>query len=293
MAHGASIAQDEDVDIYGQKHPHETSRMIRQKLKEFDATVRDRTATVTEENESLIQAVEKCPHLLTKSFKLMFLRTELFDVDKAVTRYCKYWTKRVFMFGETKAFQPLTLEKALVDDHVALEVGYIRLLPGVTDPKGRSILIADPSVLDKSKYTRESMCRAIWYVIHAALELETAQKHGVIVISDPSKAKFCHMDRKLLKMLLPSILGVMPMRTSAYHVCNAPTVVASVAYPFIKPFLPDGLRKRVFFHSGAEAKLLDQLKMYGLEKNAIPTQIGGRFEINHMKWLDQRRVDEL
>jgi len=68
-----------EADIYGQRHPVESPALIDCKLEEFDEAVRglmccSSAATV------LRTASERCPELLTDSFKLMFLRCECFDV---------------------------------------------------------------------------------------------------------------------------------------------------------------------------------------------------------------------
>ena len=85
------------------------------------------------------------------------------------------------MFGQDKAFLPMTLDGALKDDHISLGVGFARLVVPAKDPAGRSIIFADPSKLDSTKYDRESMVRATWYVMHAALESVDAQKMGVVM----------------------------------------------------------------------------------------------------------------
>ena len=71
-------------DVYGQVHPVETPELIQTKLAEFDNAVAELVRNEEKDNTSLCRAVEKCPELLTKDFKLKFLRCEVFHVDLAV-----------------------------------------------------------------------------------------------------------------------------------------------------------------------------------------------------------------
>jgi len=275
--------QAEGPDIYGQMHPIETPELLKSRLRDFDRAVEKQA---TQAKASLLKAQRRCPELLTNEFKLMFLRAECLTVDLAVKRYLKYWTKRIDVFGDEKAFMPLTLGKGLVDDHVAIEVGYFRIIPGATDDRGRAVIFSDASRQDRNKYSRESMIRAVWYLLHAVLfSSESAQRHGVICVSDPSRAQFSQIDTKLAKLLIPSVLGAIPLRISAYHICNAPSY-ASMVWAVVKHFISARLRKRVFYHAGP--KILKQLAAYGLESNMVPTCLGGTAEINHSEWmLDQ------
>lgn len=70
-------------DIYGQVHPQETDSLVQQSLHEFDAAV-DRLADSAK--RATLSAQKKCPELLTPSFKLLFLRCEVFHIK--VRRNC-------------------------------------------------------------------------------------------------------------------------------------------------------------------------------------------------------------
>lgn len=147
----------------------------------------------------------------------------------------KYWDKRIELFGPNKAFLPLKLDAALQGDEAALNIGFTRLVPA-QDHHGRSILLADPSNQDSSLYTRESMLRAMWYILHASLENEGAQKRGIVMIIYPKNARFKQFDRHMSKMFMESIKGCLPVRVSAFHICQPPTFF-SIIWPFINLFL--------------------------------------------------------
>ena len=156
----------------------------------------------------------------------------------AAERYAKYWNKRIQLFGPQKAFEPLFLHEALSEDQVALEIGYLQFVVHGTDAKGRAIVYMNPAKFDPPKYARESMVRAAWYFLHAALEDEAAQKHGVLLLDDPREAKLCQLDRKLVALMMTSIQGVLPIRLAAMYVCRPPPVL-KVVFPIVKLFLSE------------------------------------------------------
>ena len=65
-------------DVYGQVHPVETDEMVAQKLAAFEEELQK---LPEDAKKSLKQAEEKCPELINKEFKLMFLRAEVFNAD--------------------------------------------------------------------------------------------------------------------------------------------------------------------------------------------------------------------
>jgi hypothetical protein len=84
----------------------------------------------------------------------LFLRREHMDPVAAAARFVKYWVKRKELFGPDKYLLPLTIDGALKDDHVALEVGHWIILPK-PDNFGRTIMLW----LKRGPYDYDSMVR--------------------------------------------------------------------------------------------------------------------------------------
>ncbi len=60
----------------------------------------------------------------------------------AAEKFCKHWKFRLEIFGEEKAFLPLTLNDALKDDSEALfTVNLVNLLPNAEDRFDRPCII--------------------------------------------------------------------------------------------------------------------------------------------------------
>lgn len=82
------------------------------------------------------------------------------------------------LFGIKKAFLPMTWNGALSreEDRIAL---YCRIAEVLTKQMtmakpSRTLVLYDPSRQDPTLYPRESMVRAMWYMVHAALDSSSA-----------------------------------------------------------------------------------------------------------------------
>jgi hypothetical protein len=202
--------------------------------------------------------------------------------------YAKYWEKRVELFGPHKIFLPLTLSLALEDDTVALSYGFLSLT-GTKDVSGRAIVFLQPAKMDKTKYPRKSMCRALWYVAHAALEDERTQRRGVVICVYPVGAKISQMDRALIQMHVDSIKSCLPLRLSGIHLCHPP-IFLQLVLPVFQWFMGPRMRHRLRVHAGSKEKVLQRLERFGLLKESIPVELGGDAVLDYPAWLEQRRA---
>lgn len=80
----SDVTQGLSPDEYGQLHPVETEDMIATKLALFEQEVEKLPIEVT---ASLKKAQQACPDQLTDDFKLMFLRSEVFNADVSVIEF--------------------------------------------------------------------------------------------------------------------------------------------------------------------------------------------------------------
>lgn len=279
---------DATAELYGQVHPIETPELISKSLRKLEEEIDGMPA---DKKANWEKAAERCPELTDERHQLKFLRCEVFNVDLAALRLVKYWDKRVEIFGEDRAFLPLTLDGALKDDDVALSMAFIQSTEA-KDEAGRRIVLGDPSKLDKSKYTRPSMVRAFWYVMHAALEDEMTQKRGIILMLFPHHAHVSQFDRKLVAMNAESMKGALPVRIGAFHICHPPAFF-QIVFPVIKFLLGKRLRQRIKVHSGSEEHVLERLAHFGLPKESVPSDLGGTVVLDQKTWLVNRKQSGL
>jgi hypothetical protein len=79
----SDVTQGLTADAYGQFHPVESDALIALKLEELATHV---AALPDEATGALREAQTKCPEQLSDDFKLMFLRSEVFNADVSSSR---------------------------------------------------------------------------------------------------------------------------------------------------------------------------------------------------------------
>lgn len=282
------LNESDEPDMYGQVHPKETEELIAEKLAEFDAQVDQVPAS---EKESVLMAMEKCPDQLTNEFKLQFLRCEVFKTEKAVKRYLKFWDKRREIAGDGKAFMKPTLgsEGPLSEDEVAMAQGLLQVLPH-KDPSGRTILFMDTSRQHWDQISIYNMARACAYILMTALQDETTQRKGIVLVSWTAREKFYQMNRQFITLMASSVKGALPVRLSGVHVCQ-PNFFFRIVYPLACMFLGDRLSKRIRLHPGKVEDLHKTLAPYGLTQELLPTELGGKVVLDIEKWIAKQKME--
>mmetsp|Transcript_3423 Transcript_3423/g.6585 ORF Transcript_3423/g.6585 Transcript_3423/m.6585 type:complete len:331 (+) Transcript_3423:247-1239(+) len=301
--------------IYGQTpQPEETPEFLSKShaalLTELDKLPSD------EKKAGWTKAFEKCPNLVGEDHRLMFLRCEVFNEELAALRICKYWNRRIELFGENRAYKPIHLggdgalsssstsdsehdntkqndeDEAMVKYTMkGINLGFFR--PTLThDTGGRAIVFVDPSRLagynKNSVDERMGVARALWYIMHNAIEGNDAvQKLGMVAIAHPQHAKISVIDRKLMKLNLESMSGCLPIRMGGFHIVQPPWFFTKIVFPIMKVIMPDRMRKRVRVYGGSEAKILKELKEVGLGREVLPSEIGGDVILDTESWIQE------
>ena len=165
------------------------------------------------------------------------------------------------------------------------------------DTGNRALIYAEASRLmgayDKSKdEDRMRIARAVWYLFHVALEDEVVQKNGMVFIVNYLGAQVSVVDPKLMKLVMPSVSGCLPVRVGAIHVCNPPGFFEKVVYPIIKLFMSERMRSRInLHHNTSDPNFLSTLgEKYGLDRGVLPTELGGYIALNGLGWIEERKI---
>lgn len=275
-------------DIYGQLHPIETPDLIERKQTEFALEIEK---IPSDQRQNAILAEDKCPDIVNTSFKLMFLRCEVFNADLAAKRYVKYWNKRVEIFGLDRAFQPLTVEHMTKEDIIAGEAGFANVI--MQDKDNRAILFVDPSKHTRNNYQTENMIHMVWYKLHTILEeSEYTQKRGIILMAYPHHAELANLDRTLLKQVFSSLQACIPIRLSVLHICRPPSIF-KIVWPIASVFMSKRTKQRLKIHTGSQEDVLKVLvSKFQLDPKFIPVDLGGKYIVNPKDWMDKRRLPE-
>jgi len=210
-------------NVYNQSAtPDETPMFIKDKLAEFELALGD---VGDNEKRGYLMANEKNPEECNDAHKLMFLRCDVFEVDKAVARFVKYWNARVEVFGEDKAFLPLTIDGALKDDTEAIKMDYLQVA-NKTDPAGRAILLFDFNK-EGEDVSSDSLLRVVWYQTHVALRQESCQKQGVVVYVRCID-RLSDWRPSLSKKISKAGSGVLPVRFAGMHFMHPPFFISMI-----------------------------------------------------------------
>jgi CRAL/TRIO domain len=305
--YSASDVPMSEPDLYGQRHPIESDALIQSKLVDFDFQVKqlDRHNCAWLNTTALDLALEKCPHLLTNAFKLWFLRCEVFDASLAAVRYARYWQKRVQVFGPVRSFQRITLELLTEQELEPLRLGALQIVRRAKTNDlldERDFMYVDPSRLEPTRYTRECAIRAFWFLFHQLLEHdEQVQRRGLVAVHWCAHFANRNRDPLLMRQCLSSILGCMPIRISANHICQPP-LVGRIVLAVLLSFVGERIRRRVLVHSSRSSLLSssdntsDLVRVlestYSIPRSYIPSDMGGTLELDVNSWLAEYRHDK-
>jgi len=241
------------------------------------------------EKEGYLLALKQCPHLVAKeSDPVRFLRCDDYQTEKAARRLVNYWNFRVELFGEERAFLPMTIRGAMADDMDGLQCAWTMCFIAPTrDQNGRAVLCCDRCMIDPKKFGRDRLLRLIFYTAFAASNHPLTQIHGAINVVYNSLHS---MDRiffkKWQKLLLTDIL---PIKFLAHHSVRNPAMV-ELLLPVIKWMLGKYDRLRTHVHGGSN--VLANLAPFGITPDCLPTTIGGTHVFNEPAYIAARIKEE-
>lgn len=144
------------------------------------------------EKEDYMHAMETVPELVQhETPAIAFWRAAKWDPWAAASRLNSYWLARRKAFGPRKAFLPMRLDGAMVDEIEQLEKAVIVTLPN--DTKGRAVILLDRIRCIRSVIPRESVVRCLFYTLHCLAENDMHQKQGCVIIFNLRVCDWCRV----------------------------------------------------------------------------------------------------
>ena len=268
--------EQQDVQVDHQVHPNETPERIADGLVRFENELRRLPPKARQWVDQAL--AHDAPLAQSDSFRLAFLRTEVFEADRAAARFARFWETRVGLFGPEGAFQhPLTQRVAQGDDGdgATLRLGYARTVPG--HPR---VLVFDPA-RTVPNYSVEAVARSVRYVFETAtFQCEELSRTGSICLVDFGTIRW--FDHKLVRRLIHVVENCVPMRTSKILIINPPSRVVKYFVNLLKMCLKAKLRDRIHVVSTSE-------KLQRLSGGVALEDIAA---LDHEEWLKKMALQE-
>lgn len=114
----------------------ETDHVLETRLEEMDRALQDLPSRSIYEKAKSIDA----RYVEDRTFRLMFLRSEYYNAERAAVRLVNFLENKVLIFGEETLTRPIYMSDLNDDDMAVLKSGILQLIP-VRDRSGRVVLI--------------------------------------------------------------------------------------------------------------------------------------------------------
>jgi len=287
--HGVSCMAREETPELLEESLHD----FHLKLTEIECKAYDRAQEIRAENHS----EQRSSYILGRGLKLSFLRCELFDIDKAATRYCKYLDLILELYGEIALRRPLRMSDLGRKEISYLREGQYQIMP-YRDRSGRRIMSI---VANKPQFIEKMVLAKILIYIWIGTigdndfdHLETQHAGAIVILKPTYQTQNEERQGSLLQKVKARVeanalvASVIPVRVAAMHIClpNSPlaTILASLFSMHLGMWLP-----RVKFHFGNPLEQRYQLQGYGIPTELIPVTETGTVKSVHLKqWIKLR-----
>lgn len=133
-----------------------------------------------------------------------------------------------------------------------------------------------------------SQLRVQLYMFHVALEEESAQTNGVVIVANNRGILPNHFSRKHEKLLWTAVTSCLPIQVRAIHCCY-PKSFMDLFLPVLKQIFGRHLRLRHVVHDdGSECEVRYSLKQYGFLEESLPAPFLGSYALDPKAWVAER-----
>ncbi|XP_033218255.1 uncharacterized protein LOC117173723 [Belonocnema kinseyi] len=273
------------VVIYSKPHTikmlliHPTEEMSKQIRVELNENVETRDKDV----ETIKEWLKKQPHLpeFDDDYRIMtFLRGCKFSLEKCKRKLDMYFTMRALV-PEFFANRDITRSEM----KEICSIVQVPPLPGLTKNGRRVVLMRGIDKNLPSPNVAEAM-KLVLMIGDVRLKDEIVGVAGDVYILDASVATPTHYAKftpALVKKFLVCVQEAYPVKLKEVHVINVSPLVDTIIN-FVKPFLKEKIRNRIFVHSTMET-LYEHI-----HQDMLPSEYGGKagpIQAIHDSWINK------
>lgn len=134
--------------------------------------------------------------------------------------------------------------------------------------------------------------RALWYVVEVTAYANYHITSGIVQIVWFKGATIWDYD-KVYDQMADYYSNCFPIKVLASHLCCPPKIITRVIQPIVHAFMSKEFRARTLTHDVCESAILQVLSSFGLERDMLPTSMGGNITLNQAEWIARRRAKEM
>ena len=270
-----------------ENHP----QIVYQALIRFDNELNNANSSIPSElKKNYIRALRmNSSYVSSSDFRLRFLRTEFFDIRRAIERFCKCLNMLVEYFGDVGLLRQLFLSDLSKAERRLLKEGTMQLSAS-RDPLGRRILFFIGNVGEN--YSPRERNRVGMYLIFQVLaEDVTTQRNGFVTISFMTEGvrQALLKERNYMSNFFKDFFQSCPIRISAIHMCFPEELLYRLLMPLMLFIIGKLGRKNLKLHSGTAIECNYSLNSFGIRIDDIPVTYSGTTKTRqHTRWLKVR-----
>lgn len=187
----------------------------------------------------------------------------------------------------------MTIMGALQDDFDALSIGHMICLPA--DSHGRLVVFVEKSRAKPSLYSRDSLLRVVFYIVHVLNMSSDCVENGIVLLLKQSNIALSEFDRLYLKYAaqIAAPAGAAFAKIKCLLIESASnrswSIPSSMYGPVFFKIIPKRWRLRANIYSSA----LD-LEKFGMNIKDLPKCIGGELDLLWYweSWIEHRILFE-
>jgi len=216
----------------------------------------------------------------SNEFRLMYLRSELFDARKAAYRIVKALDFLLELFGEIAFKRKIRLSDFTKKELKIMKRGYIQLLPS-RDRGGRRIIVVITS-WSADEFDLNILIKILFYLffVCGSTDIEN-QKKGIVFIvwaDQFSNHRFSSPERK-------TTLTYFPCRIVSIHFCAKESLFTNLFKAILVARLNTELRIRFVCSLAECVEVRYMLQRFGIPINELPVTWTGMVKTENMKRL--------